>query len=451
MTMQTIPMIIRILLQPNEDLISLFYFPLSFIEAVISSLLFTNLFNIPANRKQKILYVLSTTFITTFSRFVIPIPYETIFNIFAMLLLIKFVFKVNILKSIACLVVPFIFVVIIEIIISTISMYTIKIPIDEMTSIPLYAIGLPLITYLLMFALHLVLKKFNLQIKILDKFAFSDKAKLVLTGILGLVAIYLNLYIIFYYSCNLPNGITITSIFVLVMYFFVSIYCLIKANKLEIAKQNIENLQLYNKTLTIMHDNIRAFKHDFNNILQAIGGYIETEDIDGLKRYYKDLVNDSYVVTNLEKLQPSIINNPSIYSILVSKYHKADSKNIQINLDVEIDLNSLAITTYELTRILGILLDNSIEASQECNEKVINVRFLDDSRNNRYLIIIENTYANKDVDTMKIFEKAYTTKKNNTGLGLWEVNKILSKHNNLSLFTTKNNIYFIQQLEIYKK
>ena len=68
---------------------------------------------------------------------------------------------------------------------------------------------------------------------------------------------------------------------------------------------------------------------------------------------------------------------------------------------------------------------------------------------NRQLIIIENTYEDKNVDTIKIFEKSYSTKPHNTGLGLWEVNKILNKNSNLAIFTSKNDEYFSQQLEIY--
>lgn len=449
--MQTLTTIMSTLFQPNEDLVLSSYCILSFIEAFTMSLFFTHLFNIKSTIKQKLIYGLLSSIFGTFASYIIPMPYETIFNVVILLILIKFIFKINILKSIACLIIPFLFTVIVELLISIIAYCTINISLSEMTAIPICGIGLPLFISLLMFLLHLLLKKLNVQIKILDNFAFTDKAKLIFTGILGLIAIYLNLYIIFYYSNYLPNEITITSIFVLVMYFLVSTYCLIKTNNLEIAKQNIENLQLYNKTLTIMHDNIRAFKHDFNNIVQAIGGYIETEDLDSLKKYYKDLIKDCHSVTNLETLKPEIINNPSIYSILASKYYKADAENIQINLEVDIDLNTLNITTYELTRMLGILLDNSIEAAKECEEKIINVKFYDDESRDRQLVIIENTYANKDVDTIKIFEKDYTTKEHNTGLGLWEVNKILNKHNNLSLFTTKNNKFFIQQLEIYKK
>ena len=102
---------------------------------------------------------------------------------------------------------------------------------------------------------------------------------------------------------------------------------------------------------------------------------------------------------------------------------------------------------YELTRIVGILLDNAIEASKECKHKHINIAFRKD--NYRQLLIIENTYNDKQISMDKIFEKNYSTKQHNTGLGLWEVRRILNKHSHLNLHTTKNEQYFSQQLEIY--
>ena len=215
------------------------------------------------------------------------------------------------------------------------------------------------------------------------------------------------------------------------------------------AQQDLEETKLYNKTLTILHDNMRCFKHDFNNILQAIGGYIQINDMEGLKKYYKQILKDCDKVNNLYVLSPDVINNPAIYSILASKYYLADSKGITISLDVFLDLNDLKMQIYEFTRILGILLDNAIEASSECDEKIINITIRNEENKHRQVLIISNTYPNKDVDTEKIYEKAYTTKPNNTGLGLWEVRKILKKNNNLNLFTTKNSEFFTQQLEIY--
>ena len=128
---------------------------------------------------------------------------------------------------------------------------------------------------------------------------------------------------------------------------------------------------------------------------------------------------------------------------------KIPSKNIKVNISFLLDLDKLNMKIYEFARILGILLDNAIEASNECEEKIINLTFRNDLKNNRQLIIVENTYSNKDVDTEKIFEKGVSGKENHTGLGLWEVRKIVKKNKNANLFTSKSNKFFSQQLELY--
>ena len=119
-----------------------------------------------------------------------------------------------------------------------------------------------------------------------------------------------------------------------------------------------------------------------------------------------------------------------------------------MNMTFLLDLNTLKTEIYNFAKILGILLDNAIEASSECEEKIINITMREDTHSNKQLLIIENTYRNKDVDTEAIFYKGFTEKENHTGLGLWEIKQILNKNKNLNLKTTKNDKYFIQQLEI---
>ena len=63
--------------------------------------------------------------------------------------------------------------------------------------------------------------------------------------------------------------------------------------------------------------------------------------------------------------------------------------------------------------------------------------------------LLENTYQDKNIDTEKIFEKGISGKENHTGLGLWEVRKLIKKNNNINLYTAKNDKFFSQQLEIY--
>ena len=196
-------------------------------------------------------------------------------------------------------------------------------------------------------------------------------------------------------------------------------------------------------------DDVRAFKHDFDNIVTTIGGYIMTNDMEGLKQYYLELESDCQRVNNLCILDPSIIKDGGIYNLLVKKYCKADSKNIKVNISFLLDLKSLNMKIYEFSRILGILLDNAIEASSECEEKVINLTFRNDYINKRNLIIVENTYSNKDVDLHNIFEKNVSSKDAHYGLGLWQVRKLIKRNSNVKLRTTKGDKFFTQQLEIY--
>ena len=204
--------------------------------------------------------------------------------------------------------------------------------------------------------------------------------------------------------------------------------------------------QIEIQNLTNICDSTRTFRHDFNNIMQAIGGYIKTNNMYDLTNYYDSLIPECLKINNLYRFHSKLMENAAIYSIVSSKYNIAEDNNIKMSLNILLDLNNLKIDTYTLTRILGILLDNAIEASKECNQKIVNVSF--QNNQDKQLIIIENTYLAKGISTKKIFEKNFTTKKDNSGLGLWKISKILNKNKNLHLYTDAGKDFFTQQLEI---
>ena len=260
---------------------------------------------------------------------------------------------------------------------------------------------------------------------------------LLINFIVGILVIAVQSYILGVYSNILSIKIILSSILTLLIYFIISLYSLSRTTKLEITTEKLEEEKLYNQTLTLLYDNIRGFKHDFNNIVQGIGGYISTNNMAGLKEYYSEVLEDCQRVNNLSLLSPEIINNPAIYSLLTAKYHAALEAEIKMNLEIFMDLSTINMKIYELTKILGILIDNAIEASKQCEEKEITITIRKDNKKNKQLFIIENTYANKDVNINEIFEKGKTSKttedSKNHGLGLWEVRQIVKKNKNLDL------------------
>lgn len=436
----------------NEVLSTILCMPIYFIDAIVTMLLFTTLLDIQASKKSKTIYVIVVSLIALIIRTFVPNPYSIFCNMLNMILGIKFVLKASWLKALLSDFIAITISSIFELFMLKFYQAVFSLTQEQILFIPLYRIVSILSIYLCVYLLYHIVRycKFHINLENMTK---KNKILFIANALLGILSIGTQFYLMTFYSDKMPLAITIVSIFSLLAYFFISIYNLLNTTKLATTSQNLEEAQLYNKTLTLLHDSMRGFKHDFHNIVQGLGGYIETENIEGLKKYYSQLLKDCNRVNNLTALNPSLINSPAIYNVLAGKYHKADEIGVQINLGIFVDLNEYEkyIKIYEFTRILGILMDNAIEASSECEEKIIHVSFRNEEKRHRLIMLIENTYTNKDVDIDRIFEKDFSTKskKTNSGLGLWEIRQIIKRHNNLNLYTNKSDEYFIQQFEIY--
>lgn len=435
----------------NEMLTKIIGLPFIFIEVTVSMLLFTTILKIESSRNQKLMYIAFAAILGILCSVVIPKPYSNIITLIVMPFAIMFIFKVNFLKGIVAEFIPVVFITILEIICNRVFLIFFNFDYIASANIPLSRLLITLSIYFMLFLIYKLIKYLKFNIPIFDTLSKKNKRILLANFLIAIVVLFMQIYLIVFYNDKLPFYIILINILSLFAYFSISLYSIIKTMNLEKATADLEQEKLYNKTLQILHDNVRAFKHDFSNIIAGIGGYVETKDIEGLTKFYKQLLKDCNQVNNLSSLSPDAINNPAVYTILANKYYKADELGIKITLECFVDFNNLYMEIYEFTRMLGILMDNVIEASSECNKKTINVTIRNDVKQNRQLLIIENTYKDKNIDVDKIYEKGFSTKANNTGLGLWEVDRIIKKHKNLARFTTKTDKFFKQQIEIYNE
>ena len=435
---------------PNETLINIILLPSAIIETLLTLLVFTTVFNLNSSFKQKLIYISSCSILTFITACFIPSPWNVLLNYIGIFIIICLVFKTSFLQGLFASIISTLLIALVGNLIMNPYFTLFNITYEQSETIPIYRIIYLLLVYFIVFCLTLLLKLKNYKIQMPD-YAIDKKSKNVLfiNLFIGFLTLFIQLIINFKFIDILPVIITFLSFLSLLTYFAISIYSLTRVMKLSVATQKLQNAEEYNKTLSILHDNVRGFKHDFDNIVTTIGGYVKTNDMEGLKKYYVQLEDDCQKVNNLYVLNPELINNPGVYSLLTTKYNEAEQKGITVNMSLLLDLSKLNMKIYEFTRVLGILLDNAIDASNECDEKIMNIIFRDDAKNHKQLIIVENTYKDKNVDTEKIFNKGFTGKENHTGLGLWEVRKILNKSKNLDLYTTKNEKYFSQQIEIY--
>lgn len=447
--METLNAVWTALTTTNEELINIISIPIYFIDAYVVMTLFTTILNLQESKKQKVQYILLLSIFAFTIRIIFKNPLATYLNMALTLILIIKVFKTNFLKGLLALILQYAISILLEYIFSKIYYILFGTPWDNLLNIPIFRISITSLIYITIYLIAKACKHFNFNITLLDNMNKRSKTILIANCILAIIVIISQFYLINFYSANLPLLVTLLNIFSLIAYFIISFISFAKINQLEETEMNLQEIKLYNKTLTILHDNIRSFKHDFANIVSGIGGYVQTDDLEGLKKYYSQLLEDCQNTNNLSALTPELINNPAIYNVLATKYHKADEQGIKINLEVFLDLNTLKVKIYDFTRILGILMDNAIEATKECDEKVINLIIRNEENKNRQVVIIENTYKNKDVNLDLIFDKGVTSKPGNTGLGLWKVREFLKKNENLNLFTTKNDKYFRQQFEMY--
>ena len=255
----------------NEMLSSILGYSLTFVEITFTMLIFTNFLNISATNKQKLTYVISFSLISIFSGFFVPAPYNTFINVLFCPLLVICIFKTKIFTAILAEIIPYAIFVLIASVTLGLLIFMFNVTTDMVVNVPIYRIINYILTYLIVYLIYMILKKFNINITLFDNINKKSNSILLINFLIGVLAVCVQSYIASLYSDVLPFGVIILNISTLLFYFIFSLYSLFRTNKLEIAERDLEQSKQYINTLTILHDNIRCFKHDFGNMVTTIG------------------------------------------------------------------------------------------------------------------------------------------------------------------------------------
>lgn len=234
-------------------------------------------------------------------------------------------------------------------------------------------------------------------------------------------------------------------LFILTGYFIFNIIYTINITNYEIKNQELLYQKFYNKSLENMMTEIRRFKHNFDNILASISGYIQVNQWDNLTKYVNELIEDKNTITPVSTMMLFNIKNAGIIGILLAKIEKAKEEDIIIKINIRDVIDEVNIKISDLCEILGIFLDNAIEEAKENDVKLVKMSA---TNTDGYVsFIIENSTKSKP-DISKMFIKGWSTKGEERGLGLWIVNKIKNKYKNVSVNTLTDENSVSQELII---
>lgn len=214
---------------------------------------------------------------------------------------------------------------------------------------------------------------------------------------------------------------------------------------------NQHQLEEYASYLEKSEDDLRAFRHDYKNILNSLKVSAQEGNVQEVIQKL-----DKYTETNLNSkalLKYKDVNHiyvKSIKSIIISKLTELYNLNIPYNFECRSNIHNLPdhVNELDLVRIIGITFDNAIEESKALVAEKHDIRSAEvqimvySDGPDEFEFEIRNKIQNKKISTSQIQQRGFTTKKDHKGLGLANIKEIESKYPDMSISYTIQDGWF---------
>lgn len=221
----------------------------------------------------------------------------------------------------------------------------------------------------------------------------------------------------------------------LIMYFIIIIISVVGfLNFVKSSEQNQHQQRLidnYKAQIASAHkinkqyNEIRRERHDTRNMLLSVQGYIrDHKDKEAEKLLATFLQNDTVekhygeIDNALDKIKISGLHN-----LIKEKAYKIVEKGIPFSFEVNAEIDELPGSEIKTARIIGILMDNAIEATFKQTKPYIQFALLKHSSEVYELVIANSIEQKLNINTALKFE--HSTKEGHQGIGLSNVTQLV--------------------------
>jgi len=229
---------------------------------------------------------------------------------------------------------------------------------------------------------------------------------------------------------------TIVEFAVLVILFVVVLSILIRIRKLGRSEAFLEErgvvLENYTATIEQLNEAIDGYRVSMIQTIDGIQDFVDQKDAEGLREFYYAHIGQNYfeetqaygMYSKLEKLKIT-----SLKGLILNKYQGAITKGIHFDVGIIEQLQHLEVDEVDLCRLIGILLDNAIEAAEHTEEKSVHVYMSRDEEQRHWRIEINNSSS-----SIAGIESQHwkSTKGSKRGIGLKSFKTIVSQYKHVS-------------------
>lgn len=174
------------------------------------------------------------------------------------------------------------------------------------------------------------------------------------------------------------------------------------------------------RTISENYDKQKKREHEYKNQLALIAALASENRVDEISHYLKQY--------NLEIMQHTDFidtNNVIVNAILNSKYQETREKGIVFVVKVN-DLSNLKIRDEDIVLILSNLLNNAIEACEQCEKPIIKMKFVKEEH--QIILSVANTFSGNPVIVGKRYITTKTKEADRHGIGLENIKETVGKY-----------------------